>query len=324
MADTPRSVLDYLAALVLETRSPAYIRVDGLGNIVSWGGDTPAYRLPSLAEAEPVGNVLSAVEGLIPHTGEPVRLPAVELNSGQFVDVHVFSADEHTWILLTDATLETTQQAMLQQRLNEVNLIRGWHSRAADDVISRTDAGELVDELPAFTEDGERIEVAACHIRFTVERNAHPQTPSEDLVPLGRLLRTIGEAATNESGYVSALTQNSISVLYGVLPTGATPATHAIRAVRAAAETVRLSFGRDNGACTLAAGIATGFVSAGLVRLAGSRIFVAVGACMEGAERLAQEAGPGRLLIDVASLREAGDSGVGSVPTDDAYALNLD
>lgn len=324
MAETPRIVLDYLAALVLETRSPAYIRVDGLGGILGWGGDTPAYRLPSLAEGEPVGLVLSAVEGLIPHSGEPVRLPAVELNSGQFVDVHVFGGDEHTWILLTDATLETMQQAMLQQRLNEVNLIRGWHTRAADDRITRLGAGELVDELPAFSEEGERLEVAAVHVRFTIPRSTEAELAAEDLAPLGRVLRAVAEAATHESGYVTTVTQNSISMIFGVLPAGAPPQTNAIRAVRAAADAFRGALARELGPCTIAAGIASGFVSAGSVPVAGSRAFVAVGSCIDVAEQLALEAGPGRLLIDAASVRETDDSDAATEPANESFALNLD
>lgn len=323
MAETPRVVLDYLAALVLETRSPAYIRVDGLGGILGWGGDTPAYRLPSLAEGEPIGLVLSAVDGLIPHSGEPIRLPAVELNSGQFVDVHVFSGDDHTWILLTDATLETMQQAMLQQRLNEVNLIRGWHARAADDRISRLDADVLVEELPAFSEEGERLEVAAAQISLHMPRHPKPELALDDLEPLGRALRAAAEAVTHESGYVSTVTQNSMTALFGVLPSGATPQTHAIRAVRAAAEALRSVSGKDGEVAPVGVGIATGFVSAGIVSVAGGRMFVAVGECLERAERLAREAGAGRVLVDVATLKVAGESGVGFVADGDAFALDL-
>lgn len=323
MADTPRVVLDYLAALVLETRSPAYIRVDGLGGILGWGGETTAYRLPSLAEGEPIGLVLSAVDGLIPHAGDPVRLPAVELNSGQFVDVHVFSGDDHSWILLTDATLETMQQSMLQQRLNEVNLIRGWHARAADDRISRVDAGELVDELPAFSEEGERLEVAVAQFSFSMPRHEKPELASDDLEPLGRAFRAVAEAVTHESGYVSAVTQNSMTALFGVLPSGATPQTHAIRAVRAAAEALRSAAGKEGDATRISAGIASGFVSAGIVSVAGGRVFIAVGRCLENAERLAREAGEDRLLVDVATLKVAGETGVGITADGDDFALDL-
>ena len=323
MAETPRIVLDYLAALVLETRSPAYIRVDGLGGILGWGGDTPAYRLPSLAEGEPVGLVLSAVDGLIPHTGEPIRLPAVELNSGQFVDVHVFSGDDHTWILLTDATLETMQQAMLQQRLNEVNLIRGWHARAADDQITRSEAGELINELPAFTEEGERPEVAALQLRFSLPLHARPELASDDLEPLGRALRAATEAVTHESGYVTSMTQSSLTALVGVLPTGTNPQTHAIRAARGVVDAIHQASGKKDDVRTVAAGIASGFVSAGLVSVAGNRVFVAVGPCLDAAVNLAREAGEGRLLVDVATLTVAGDAGAGFKSSGEAYALDL-
>lgn len=318
MADTPRIVLDYLAALVVETRSPAWIRTDDGGRVTGWGGDTAAYRLSSLAEGEPAGLVLPAIEGLLPHSGDPLRLPAVELNSSQFVDVHVFGESEQSWVLLTDATLETTQQAMLQQRLNEVNLVRGWHVRAADDQISRLDASGLVGELPAFSEEGERLEVAAAQIRFTVSLPAAPELASDDLVPLGRILRAIAEAATNESGYVTSVTQGSLSVLFGVLPAGATPQTHAVRAVLAAAESFR-ALECEN--ATMAAGIASGFVSAGIVQVAGSRVFLVSGDCVRVARRLASNAGPGRLLMDEATRCDAGDPASGAVSVDGAFSL---
>lgn len=323
MAETPRIVLDYLAELVLETRSPAYIRVDGLGGILGWGGDTPAYRLPSLAEGEPVGLVLSAVDGLIPHTGEPVRLPAVELNSGQFVDVHVFGGDEHTWILLTDATLETMQQAMLQQRLNEVNLIRGWHARAADDQITRSEAGELINELPAFTEEGERLEVAVLQLAFTLPPQPEAVQATDDLDPIGRVLRAATEAITQESGYVTSMTQDSLVAMFGVLPTGSSPQIHAIRAAREAVAAVREAarIGGENG--SVAAGISSGFVSVGLVNVAGSRVFMAIGPSVEAAGSLARSASSGTVLVDVPTLKVAGDAGAGFKPSGDAYALDL-
>lgn len=323
MADTPRAVLEYLAALVIETRSPAYIVVDDQGRIVSWGGDTAAYRLPSLAEGEPVGLAVAAVEGMIPHDGPPVCLPAVEVNSGQFVDVHVFEEAGQTWVLLTDATLETMQQALIQQRLNEVNLIRSWHTRAADGRISRSEAGLVVDELPAFSEEGERLEVAVAHVRFDWSVAGPVELATDELEPLGRILRAVAAAVTHESGFVAAVSQDSLVGIFGVLPAGTTAPVHAIRAARAGVAALRGTGSLSASGITARAGIASGFVSAGVVRVAGGAQFVAIGPCVGDAAQLAARAPARCLLVDAATRAGAGDE-IGSFEADgEDFALSL-
>ena len=120
----PSPVLDYLHAFTLETRSPAYLQTDSKGRLRGWGGKLSTYGISSLRKGVPLGTQAHFLEGLLPLEESPLCLPCIETASGVFADIHLFPAEQGTWVLLLDTTAEEAQRRLLQQKANDLSLLR--------------------------------------------------------------------------------------------------------------------------------------------------------------------------------------------------------
>ncbi len=124
MLDIPTPVVAYTHALMLETRSLAYLLVKKDGCLADWGGKLAAYGFTNLQRGENVGQQVFFLEGLLPLDNFPLFLPCVKTEYGLCADVHLFPAKEGDWVLLLDATLEEKQQRLIQQYINDVSLLK--------------------------------------------------------------------------------------------------------------------------------------------------------------------------------------------------------
>lgn len=117
-------ILHYLCTFLVKNRSLAYVLVGEDGALIESGGALSAYGLENVQTGERLAKELFFLEGLLPLEGDPVFLPRVKTESGLSADIHIVSGEEGDWILLLDATLDEARERLLQQRTNELGLLR--------------------------------------------------------------------------------------------------------------------------------------------------------------------------------------------------------
>lgn len=132
----PKRVVDYLSELTIERRSPACLLVGKDGLLRSWS-NTLDYGIMGLEENVPVEEQVDFLVGLLPLQNTPVVLPCVSTSTGWPAEVHLFPSDEGDWVVLLDAKAEERQRWLLQQKANELDLLRERQAR-------------LIEELDAF------------------------------------------------------------------------------------------------------------------------------------------------------------------------------
>jgi PAS domain S-box-containing protein len=122
MSEFPTPIRDFMLALTEDRRSPAYMLVSDENGLVEWGGDLVSYGITGLEKnADPADHV-PFLQGMLPLESHNVFLPSMQTNTGQYMDVYLFTRDEGTWILLLDATADATKRQMIQQKASNLNL----------------------------------------------------------------------------------------------------------------------------------------------------------------------------------------------------------
>ena len=128
---------------------PAYFQVsrDG-GRLISWGGNVSTYGISDLHIGKPIDEQLHFMDGLLPLDQSPLYLSCVKTEFGISADIHVFPGDECDWILLMDASQEEARNTLLQQKTNELSLLRkkmfdGWGQIEAGDAIVGIDRKKI-------------------------------------------------------------------------------------------------------------------------------------------------------------------------------------
>lgn len=122
MSEFPTPVRDFMLALTEDRRSPAYMLVSDDNGLVEWGGDLASYDITGLEKSTDVADHVPFLEGMLPLESHNVFLPNMQTNTGQYMDVYLFSRDEGTWILLLDATADATKRQTIQQKASNLNL----------------------------------------------------------------------------------------------------------------------------------------------------------------------------------------------------------
>jgi len=123
---------DFLQQYIFEScqknQFPAYIKVDHQGAILETGGCTDRYGLASLDESEPVTDQLPILEGIIPFEEPSFTVPMVRIYD-VYADIIAINHGECFYILLLDVTPEANNQYLLQQKANELHLLKNKQAK---------------------------------------------------------------------------------------------------------------------------------------------------------------------------------------------------
>lgn len=174
MEELPPPVTKYLRRICLEIRSPAYLRVDGDCRLLDSGGDLSAYGLAGFKPGDDVREGADILAALLPADGDLDVVECIELDGGRYVDVHLIRAGECTRVLLLDATADAGRRQLLQQKGNELALLR-------DELKRRNE--ELDRKNAVITAANERIRrdlEAAAKIQHSLLPTSAPQLPGVD------------------------------------------------------------------------------------------------------------------------------------------------
>lgn len=302
MLELPVPVLDYIYSLTIENRSPAYLLVNKDGCLSSWGGKLSTYGITNLEQGKYVGEQILFLEGLLP-LDVPIFLSCIETKRGLAADIYIFPKDDGDWILLLDATLEANQRSLVQQKGNDLSLLRKNQSRVLNQSLGNDSTENLAQSVLNIQATGERRDVTIMLVNicgFTVYSDNNPA----DVVfkTLNLYLPSMLQPILDEAGMVDKIFGDTVMACFGVLPSTSSPPTQAIKAALKMIEAVR-NIGKvrqagNNLKLEIGIGIASGSVALGLIGSRDSTTFSAIGYCVNLAMRLESQARPSEILID--------------------------
>lgn len=304
MQEIPAPVLDYACKLIIENRSLAYLLVAKEGQVLSWGGKLSAYGIDNLRLGEYASDRLVFLAGLLPLNGTPVFLPCTGmdcLKEGFCADVHIFAGDEGDWVLLLDASLEGRQQHLMQQKGNELSLLRTQQAKVLEQYFGREAKDQIAEGLLAVNAQGERRDITILLVKicgFTAYSEHHP--PEKILKTLNLYLSTLIQSILDEAGLVNKIVGDTVMSLFGVLPSTGYPPVQALKAAFRMLEAVaELNQGQQLAkAFDISIGITSGAVTLGLLGNKASKTLCAIGDRIDLLVQLETQVRPREILID--------------------------
>lgn len=295
----PQVLSEHIGNVTLAEHAYAYFCADKQGTIRRLGGDWAQFGFHNLAVDEPVSEELFFLAGFLPCDGPNMLLKNINLEADKTANIYIFTESDNDWVLLLDVTYQEKAFQLMQQKVNELSLLRDQQNR----LIERSFANEEPSEWKHFPEAGEHREVT---ILFADIRNftafSSQQAPEPVMRTLNAFLRVMVVPILDEAGIIDKIIGDSVMAIFGVLPSAINAKEHAVRAALRLHEAVlQLSsvegnnWGRE---FSLGIGIASGNVLLGILKGKERRFFGAVGSAVNLAAALERRAQARQILID--------------------------
>jgi len=122
--ELPATVGSALLELTLQQDASAWLQIGKDGTLNDMGGDLEHFGLKGLAPGEAAVKQLLFLEGMLPLSGAPLTLAAVELGAERHADIHLLPEARRDWVVLIDRSNSLYWRAQAQQKANELNLLR--------------------------------------------------------------------------------------------------------------------------------------------------------------------------------------------------------
>lgn len=296
----PPEFQSWISSHFLHKRSPAYLIADRQARLIDWGGNLEFYGVRNLKQGKPVDEQIHFLEGLLPLRSAEMFLPFVQTDSGVYMDIHLFSGDNDC-VLLLDATKEEIQQSLMQQKANDLNILRDRVFRKLEEEMGPK--SYLSREGVVLREQGERRELTVLNVEIRgLTEYSEAVSPQDVFEALSRCYRTIIQPILDEAGVVMHMIGDSLAALFGVLPTTGLPSVLAFRAASRIQESY-ISSGRNrtgdaSTSLDLTIGLASGPVCVGILQEKERHWLSAIGFPVSQAARLRQYARPGEIVVD--------------------------
>ncbi len=303
MIDFPRQILDYIQQIIVEIRSPAYLFIAKDGHLLDWGGSLETYGIINLEKGQQIETKVFCLQGLLPLDNFPIFLQCIEMQDNIYADIHMFSGNQGDWVLLLDATLNQVRQSAVQQKGNELSLVREKQSKILAQYLGKDVAESLAQGEFTLAQKGERSEVS---ILFADIRGftsySEKQPPEKVFKTLNLYLPAMIQPVLDEAGMVDKLIGDAVMGIFGVLPATDSPPKQAIKAALQMIEAVNnvSKMQQDGNEINLkiGVGIATGPVALGILGSKDRRTFTAIGHHVNLAARMESQASPDEILVD--------------------------
>jgi class 3 adenylate cyclase len=264
---------------------------------------------------------VAALAALFPLSEPALCLPRIEVAPGVFADIHAFHQPEGEWVVLLNATAEARQEGVLQQKANDLSLLRDKQHRIVRQYLGRD--VDLLEKMVQGLLGGREADarqsasVLVARLRgFSAFSERNP--PRVVFDTLGVYLRALTDAMLAGGGIVDATSADGLLAVFGVLPSSDPPA---IQAVRTAGRLVSLArevrIETDDGGAppfSLGAGVASGPIVLSVVRGQGQRTFSAVGQAVDRAAHLEREARQWEIVIDWTTHAQLGEERAAFTP----------
>lgn len=306
----PKPIFNYLKLFFYEKYHPAYIELDPSGVVIDFGGELDRFGLKDLQKGRKLDEQKDLFFGLLPHEGEPFILPFMETGTGTPADIHIFKSESSTWVLYLDTTVEKDQMALLQQKGNELAMLRDRQAKILDQYLGKEITKDIVAGALDIKEEGDRKELT---VLFADIRGFTPL--SETLDPaivfnvLNIYLRAMIQSILQEGGFIDKIIGDAVMGLFGIMVSADSPPNQALKTAFKMLNRIReinKVRQKDQRVClNIGIGIATGEAVIGILGAHERKAFSAIGHHVNLAARLESEARPGEILIDETTYKKA-------------------
>ena len=298
----PAVVLDYLSNLIVENKTIAYLLVAKNGYLLSWGGNLAAYGINNLQSGELACKQVLLLEGLLPLDNNTLFLPRTNIEQGLCADVHMFSGNEGVWVVLIDASLDRDRYQLMQQKGNDLSLLRNQQAKIINQYLGKETKENLVQGLLNLNEQGERRDITTlvtkiCNFTAYSEDNS----PEKTFKTLNLYLSPIIQSILDEAGMIDKIIGNTVISLFGILPSTGNPSMQAIAAALQIFESIQdlnHQWQPSERTFDVAISITSGLVALGLIGSKASKNLLAIGHPMDLLAQLENQVSPKEILID--------------------------
>lgn len=311
MGDIPASISARLDTQVIEERRPAYICIDSEARIVRVLGDAALYGLDGAKSGDAIEDVAPYLAGLFPVPDGAMSLECVEPAPGVYCDAHLVAGEGgESWALLLDCTEATEIRRALQQRGNELALLKeklekqndelerlqGESKRALRALVPDSIAVRLEGGEQHIVERFENATVAYVQIGELLECASH-LSASEQAAWLQPVFRALDTTA-RELNLQPILIQADTYIVAGGVPEAHDDHAAAVveLTLRAQALATELAI-ESNSVPGLRAGVATGPIVAGTLGTARRFGYDLWGETINAAEAMRLSAPPGTIQV---------------------------
>ena len=303
-SEVPPAVSDYLVAIAIQNRSLAYLHVTLSGHIISAGGELATYGLAAVEAEEYVGDRLLFLEEFFPLAEGAEVLPSIQIDEDRIVDIHLIATATEGWIVLLDITADAQRQQQLQQKGNDLSLLRQQYAKLISQELTQQ-SDIITVQLPTATREISVLLVKICNLTDYSDRTP----PAATLRTLNAYLSIITQIMIEEGGIINHILGETVVALFGLFPTHQPCAQQAVYAAkrlilrnRASTPTATVGAARLD----IGAGVTTGSAAAGLVHSQSYQTLNAIGTHIQQARRLLDLIPPNTVLIDLNTFAALG------------------
>ncbi|WP_009634429.1 adenylate/guanylate cyclase domain-containing protein [Synechocystis sp. PCC 7509] len=308
--DIPAAILNYLSNLILENRSLAYLLLTKDGYLLEWGGNLSAYGIDNLQIGKLGCKQFILLEGLLPLNNTTVVLPATHIEPGMCADIHMFPSNQGDWVLLLDVRIERDRYQLMQQKGNDLSLLRSQQAKIINHYFGKEVKENLAQGLLTLNEQGDRRDITIlstkiCDFTAYSEHNS----PEQTLKTLNLYLSSIVQSVLDEAGMIDKIIGDTTISLFGILPSTGYPPVQAIATAFQILKFIQEINHRRQPDINLEVGITitSGFVALGLIGSKANKTFFAIGHPVDLSTHLKSKVKPREILIDENTFNRIND-----------------
>lgn len=316
MPDIARPVLKYIYDLFTKDRYPAFLFLARDGRIQTWGGKLDRYGITQLEQGDAVEDRIFLLDGFFPMEQDQMLLPCVQTESGASADIHIFPGKQGYWLLFLDTTEEEARQSVLQQRANDLCLLRDRQAKILEQYIGKEFAENLLQPDFRSREESQHLSVLFADIRGFAAYSRQKCVP-DAMKLLNAYLNAIIGPVLDQGGVVDKIIRGSVMAVFGIKPSDISPEIQSVKAGFRIIETVR-SFQEagakenpehleDSEQLELGIGIASGQAILGIMGPSSRRTFSVIGTAADMASYLESRARSNEILIDQNTFQKIGE-----------------
>ena len=305
----PAAILDYLSNLIIKSKAFAYLLLTKDGNLLTWGGDLSTYGISNLQVGELACNQVILLEGLLPLGDEAVVLPCADIEQKNCADIHIFPGHECDWMLLLDASRERDRYQTMQQKGNDLSLLRDQQAKIINQYFGKEVKDNLAQGLLALNEQGERREITILAVKLCdLTAYSENNSPEQTFKTLNLYLSPIVESILDEAGMIDKVIVDTVISFFGILSSTGHPPMSAIAAAFQMLEfSQEVNLRQPSNPLDIAISITSGYVSLGLIGSKSSKSFFAIGQSIDLLTQLKNQSRPREILIDENTFTKIND-----------------
>lgn len=296
MLNLPEPIVTFLCSTVVRDRFPAYLQINKEGHLLAFGGECHRYGMSNLNLHHSVDEQIYFLAGLVPLQESAMHIPFLQIEEDIVAEVHLFTAQNQDWAVFFDATTENAKNVLVQQKVNDLSLLRRKHAQSLEQLIHPDITAEsILDIQPTGEQKLLTILVIKC---CTIVSPEHRMSSSNPLKELDAYLSTLSPIILDEGGLIHQSIGNSVVAVFGALPSVRSAPEQAVAASIRILNAAQHNHDTQATEAQYALVVSTGVMTIGLLQVGFGKTLSLIGQPMEIAVNLNESSQAGALIID--------------------------